>query len=148
MAGVSPDLRLTMDHTACKGDGTWFQKSLFEVASHGFLAIANGAPGGSGQTTYQQQLESIKWITQNAGKGQYASVDPTRIAAAGQSCGGLETYDVALAEPKRVQHIGIFNSGEFTKSSKSTRVKQPIFYLLGGPSDMAQANVRLLLRGH
>jgi hypothetical protein len=50
----------------------------------------------------------------------------------------LETYDVAL-DP-RVSVIGIFNSGEFTTSVKSTKITKPIFYFLGGPSDMAQPN--------
>jgi hypothetical protein len=50
----------------------------------------------------------------------------------------LETYDVAT-DP-RVSVVGIFNSGEFGTSAKSTKVTKPIFYFLGGSSDIAYAN--------
>jgi hypothetical protein len=40
----------------------------------------------------------------------------------------------------RVTVIGIFNSGEFTTSVKSTKVTKPIFYFLGGSTDIAYAN--------
>ena len=101
--------------------------------------IANGAPtGGGGQTTSALQKASLAWIAENAGKGKFANVDGSRIAVAGQSCGGLETYDVAT-DP-RVSVVGIFNSGEFGTSAKSTKVTKPIFYFLGGSSDIAYAN--------
>jgi hypothetical protein len=124
---------------ACSANGTYFRRSLYEVASQGFVIIANGAPtGGGGQTTSAMQKQSLAWIEQNAGKGKWANLDGKRIAAAGQSCGGLETYDVAT-DP-RVSVIGIFNSGEFGSSVKSTKVTKPIFYFLGGSSDIAYAN--------
>jgi hypothetical protein len=80
----------------------------------------------------------LAWVTENAGKGKFTNVDGSRIAVAGQSCGGLETYDVAT-DPS-VSVVGIFNSGEFGSSSKSTKVTKPIFYFLGGSSDIAYAN--------
>jgi hypothetical protein len=36
--------------------------------------------------------EALAWVEKNAGAGKYANVDKTRLGAAGQSCGGLETY--------------------------------------------------------
>jgi len=36
--------------------------------------------------------EALAWVEKNAGRGKYANVDKTRLGAAGQSCGGLETY--------------------------------------------------------
>lgn len=147
---------------ACSSNGTYFRRSLFELASHGvrlpspqartreitkltgrpekqFFAIANGAPtGGGGQTTSALQKASLKWISENAGKGKYANVDGTRIAVAGQSCGGLETYDV-WSDPA-VSVVGIFNSGEFGTSVKSTKITKPVFFFLGGSTDIAYAN--------
>jgi hypothetical protein len=38
------------------------------------------------------QKKALDWVDKNAGQGKYANLDKTRIAAAGQSCGGLETY--------------------------------------------------------
>jgi hypothetical protein len=37
------------------------------------------------------QEEAFTWLSQNAGKGKYANVDISRVAVAGQSCGGLES---------------------------------------------------------
>ncbi|KAF2431987.1 hypothetical protein EJ08DRAFT_677857 [Tothia fuscella] len=123
---------------ACSGNGTYFKRSLYEVASRGFFVIANGNPTGGAGTTSALQKASLNWIEKNAGKGKWANVDGKRIAVAGQSCGGLETYDVAT-DP-RVSVVGIFNSGEFGTPSKSTKVTKPIFYFLGGSSDIAYAN--------
>jgi hypothetical protein len=129
---------------ACSGNGTLFRRSLWEVASHGIFAIANGAAnGGGGQTTAALQKEALDWLDKNAGVGKYANVDKTRIAAAGQSCGGLETYRVW--DDKRISYLGIFNSGEFRNSSTAPKITKPIFYFLGGPTDIAYANVSLCI---
>jgi acetyl esterase/lipase len=37
------------------------------------------------------QKEALNWVEKNAGQGKYANVDKSRIAVAGQSCGGLES---------------------------------------------------------
>jgi hypothetical protein len=75
---------------ACSSNGLLFQRMLLNTASHGIMTIANGAPKGSGgQTTAALQKQALEWIMTNAGKGKYANV-VTRIASAGQSCGGLE----------------------------------------------------------
>ena len=34
--------------------------------------------------------EALRWIEKNAGSGKYANVDKSRVAVAGQSCGGIE----------------------------------------------------------
>lgn len=89
-------------------------------------------------------IQSLDFVTKNAGQGKYANVDASRIAAAGQSCGGLEAYETA-ADP-RVKAIGIFNSGEFSDSASRQTVatlKQPVFYFLGGSSDIAYENVSI-----
>jgi hypothetical protein len=132
---------------ACSGNGTYFRRSLWEAASHGIFVIANGNPnGGGGGTKYTMQIDALNWIDKNAGQGKYAYLDKTRIAAAGQSCGGLETYQVG--RDPRIKTIGIFNSGEFTDAASmqtTPKVNKPIFYFLGGPSDIAYKNVSLPL---
>jgi hypothetical protein len=134
---------LVWGNGACSAKGDWFQKSLLEVASHGVMALVNGPPGGSGQTNAHMLIESLDWLDKSAGKGKYAHVDKSRVAAAGQSCGGLEAY-VGGADP-RVRTIGIFNSGEFTAAKGQQSVKKignkPIFYFLGGSTDIAYENV-------
>jgi hypothetical protein len=34
--------------------------------------------------------DAIDWIYKNAGKGEYAKVDKNQLAAAGQSCDGIQ----------------------------------------------------------
>lgn len=124
-----------------------FPLFLTEIASHGIFVIASGPPNKeAGTTTSAWMKEAIEYITKNAGMGAYANVDATRIAAAGQSCGGLEAYD--MANDTRVSAIGIFNSG-YLSASQADKITKPIFYFLGGSSDIAYANVsRLFLPGH
>lgn len=131
----------------CANDGTAFQAFLGEVSSYGFFAIASGPINGTilPMTTSAVMKAGLEWVTANGGKGDYASVDPTKIAIAGQSCGGLEAYD--LRADSRVSTIGIFNSGEFGANNSKTiagSITKPIFYFLGGSTDIAFANVRLL----
>jgi hypothetical protein len=54
---------------------------------------AKGEPkGGSGMgSNVSLQEEAFAWLSKNAGKGKYANVDISRVAVAGQSCGGLES---------------------------------------------------------
>jgi len=87
--------------------------------------------------------QGVDWVTATVkgGAAQYANVDISRIAAAGQSCGATQAYQ--LAQDPRVTAIGIFNSG-ITNASEPlpTKITKPIFYFLGGPTDIAYKNVR------
>lgn len=127
----------------CIAEGLSFLAMLTEIASHGVLVLASGAPGGgigAGSTTYQQLTRSIDWITTGAGKKKYPTVDSTRIAVAGQSCGGIEAFN--LVNDTRVSAFGIFNSGAFSAAtSTSSHVTKPIFFFLGGSTDIAYTNV-------
>jgi hypothetical protein len=65
-----------------------------------------------------------------------------QIASAGWSCGGLEAY--GQAQDSRVSALGIFNSGQFNQGDTNRvvpSIKKPLFYFLGGPSDIAYPNV-------
>jgi hypothetical protein len=96
-----PDLKMPIliwGNGGCSGNGTLFRRSLWEIASYGIFAIAQGSIQGSGMTSNLGNVEAalqksaLAWVEQNAGKGKWANLDKTRVAAAGQSCGGLETY--------------------------------------------------------
>lgn len=128
---------------ACSANGLSHGNFLKEIASYGILAIASGGPNASGSTTAQTMKDSIDWVHKVAGTGQYANVDKTRIAAAGMSCGGIEAY--AQAQDQRVMAIGIFNSGQYDAAGTSAnvpKITKPIFFFLGGSSDIAYNNVR------
>lgn len=86
---------------------------------------------------------AIDWVHANAGKGEWAHIDAPRIGTWGQSCGGLEAYAAGLND-SRVGHLGIFNSGELSEQASEEiagNLTKPVFYLLGGPSDVAYPNV-------
>ncbi|KAL4786409.1 hypothetical protein BJX76DRAFT_346250 [Aspergillus varians] len=136
---------------ACSANGTLFGNLLANIASYGFIAIASGAPDGQGTTTVQLMKDALDWVEKKAGTGKYSTVDTTRLAVAGQSCGGLETYQ--MRDDPRVSYLGIFNSGfldlgllgglmgmpnEGPETIKE--VKKPVFYFLGGEEDIAYSN--------
>ncbi|SPO01617.1 uncharacterized protein DNG_04291 [Cephalotrichum gorgonifer] len=114
---------------------------LEELAAWGILVIASGTPGGQGSTTAQTMKEAIDWAVKNAGQGNWANINGSSIAAAGMSCGGIEAY--GQNEDDRISAFGIFNSGTLDASKTDATlaaIKTPIFFFLGGQSDIAYEN--------
>lgn len=155
-ADIPADLQLPIivwGQTGCSHDGLRFEAFLIEVASHGVIVLANGVPGGqdnpngigeTGNPDSSLHLAALDWITAGEGVQAFATADTSRIAVAGQSCGGIQAYSVH--DDERVTAIGIFNSGMLDASSPiPSTVTKPIFYFLGGPSDIAYSNVGLSL---
>ncbi|KAK3300454.1 uncharacterized protein B0H64DRAFT_15805 [Chaetomium fimeti] len=122
----------------CSADATGQAPFLTQLASYGVLVIASGTPGGQGSTTADVMKESIDFISTNAGQGDFASVDASRITAAGWSCGGVEAY--AQIWDDRVQSVGIWSSGLLTNYTAAENFRKPVFFFLGGQSDIAFAN--------
>ncbi|PVH80462.1 hypothetical protein DL98DRAFT_627516 [Cadophora sp. DSE1049] len=122
----------------CIADSLAVEPFLSQLASHGILIIAGGTPKGNGSTTAAQMTAGIDWIVKKAGTGTYANVDATRIIAAGWSCGGIEAY--AQSWDSRIQSIGIWSSGFLTNQTAAASINKPVFYFLGGSSDIAYAN--------
>ncbi|KAL2792982.1 Alpha/Beta hydrolase protein [Aspergillus keveii] len=141
---------------SCMNNGTAFATFLTELASHGYLVIAPGPPDGTGITNSQLMHDAISWVTGRPGRspfGPYRTIDANRIAVAGQSCGGLEAYQ--MCDEERVKGLGIFNSG-FTEGgvggsapgfpnqmkvpSVISEVHKPVFWFLGGEEDVAYPN--------
>jgi dienelactone hydrolase len=85
--------------------------------------------------------DAIEWVSKNAGQGKYEHVDKTRIAAAGQSCGGIQAYSASL-DP-RVTLTAIFNSGLINEGNTKLfeKLHAPVGFFLGGPTDIAYENV-------
>src|SRR5688572_6678721 len=80
---------------ACSADGTSAQNFLKEIASHGFLVISNGNPGGGGSSSSSWLTQSIDWaIAENSRSGSalHNRLDTSEIGVAGFSCGGIEAY--------------------------------------------------------
>ena len=150
---------LVWGNGACTNSPWEHYKFLNEIASHGFLVIATGyipmeeKPYRGPMSTSAQQIESIDWaIAQNADKDSpyYGRIDVENIAAAGMSCGGLQTLDNAT-DP-RLKTIMICNSGLFINPGTAVpnmpmpnkerlqEITVPVIYILGGPEDIAYEN--------
>ena len=150
---------LVWGNGACTNSPWEHYKFLNEIASHGFIVIATGYipmtddPYRGPMSTSAQQIESIDWIlAKNAEKGSpyYGRIDTEHIAAAGMSCGGLQTLDNAT-DP-RLATIMICNSGLFINprtavpnmpmpaKERLQEIEVPVIYILGGPEDIAYEN--------
>jgi hypothetical protein len=125
---------LAWGNGGCSDDGASSRLHLLEIASHGYLVIANGtiksgpgtqpspppAPRADGQlpppaTSAEQLIESIDWaLAENARQGSalFGRIDPNAIAISGFSCGGLQALKVG--NDKRVRTLIIHNSGIFS----------------------------------
>jgi dienelactone hydrolase len=136
----------------CGNVGTGFQNFLREVASHGFMAIANGAPAGTagggmrmgGQTKMTAMAESLNWTMKGGSDGKFGQVDSSKIAVGGQSCGGLEAYSASYHDD-RVKTTLILNSGviDAQKVYLLQELKAPVAMFIGGPKDIAYENVSM-----
>jgi len=150
---------LVWGNGACCNSPWEHYRFLNEIASHGFLVVAIGhipmtderyvGPGSSSK----QQIEGMEWaIAQNSDKNSpyYGRIDVDAIAAAGMSCGGLQTLD--NSRDPRIKTIMICNSGLFInpagampgmpmpEKEKLQDIKVPVLYMLGGKEDIAYEN--------
>jgi hypothetical protein len=155
---------------ACFNAGEMFSVFLTEIASYGYLILANGKPGRDflnfstktdppnlstinlwgpfgyaiNETTKVQMLtDSIDWVTKG-GAAKYGNIDTAHIAAAGHACGGLEAYATSYHD-SRVKLTVLFNSGVILHNTTSLlkELKAPVGYFLGGPFDIAYPNVSI-----
>ena len=123
---------------ACSADSLGQAPFLTQLASYGALVIVSGTPRGGGSTNDAMMRQAIDFITANAGRGQFAQVDVSRITAAGFSCGGVEAY--AQINDNRVSNIGIWSSGLLGDYDRARNFRKPVFFFMGGPSDIAYGN--------
>ena len=80
----------------CMNQGGMYSEFLNEIASYGYLVIANGPPtGGTGAEKSIQMVESINWAMKNEDASSYGMLDLEKIASTGLSCGGLDAYSAS-----------------------------------------------------
>jgi hypothetical protein len=104
---------------ACSRDGRGAEASNVEIASYGYVVIADGTPTGGGaglsmdlKAITPVALAYLKWIIAENRKpcsAYYQSVDTTKAAANGFSCGGL--FGMALAGDSHIATWGVSSSG-------------------------------------
>jgi hypothetical protein len=141
---------------ACSRSGTSNSASMGEIASHGYFVIADGPPSSGGNCPSismpstaadltnmgKPLLDYVTWAIAENGKScsaYYDSIDTTKVAADGFSCGGLMASGTS-ADP-RMTTYGITSSG-LTSPDQSfyKKIHTPVKILVGGSSDVAYAN--------
>jgi dienelactone hydrolase len=135
---------------ACSQDGLSNTAAMAEIASHGYFVIADGTPKGSGSRSQTSNwaamgkplLSYVSWAIAENGKSCSAyhdSLDTTKIASNGFSCGGLMSEGTA-GDP-RITSVGITSSG-LTSADQAfyKTVHTPFLIILGGTSDIAYDN--------
>jgi hypothetical protein len=145
MKGAEKYPILVWGEGSCSQDGLSNQAAMGEIASYGYFVVADGTAGGNacaGGQDGKAFLDYITWsIAENAKScsAYYQSLDTTKIAADGFSCGGLMAENVS-GDP-RFTAIGITSSGLFNADpALYAKIHTPFKILLGGTADMAYAN--------
>jgi hypothetical protein len=130
----------------CSQNGYSNFAAMSEIASWGYFVVADGTPNGTNPCQSRQNgqpfLDYITWAIAENGKScsAYAqSLETTKIAADGFSCGGLMAENAS--DDPRFTAIGITSSG-LTSPSAATwdAIHTPFKIMNGGESDVAYPN--------
>src|SRR5579863_5522059 len=148
----------------CAKNGLTFPEYLSEIASYGFVILADGPPvenakggpgGGPGapkggppagagnMLDGSALIAAMNWMDKEAkdpASRFYQKVDTAHVAAMGMSCGGLMSYG-ASADP-RIATVGIWNSGMFDPKDQKIidGLHSSVIIITGGDSDIAHDN--------
>jgi hypothetical protein len=130
----------------CFQDGTFTGEFLKEIATYGFLVIADGPPGGSETSPSDgtRQKAMIDWAlkeNERACSTYYHTLDTQKVAVTGGSCGGLMTFNAA-PDP-RVTTAVLWNSGLFDRDQTLyDSLHAPMAIFDGGSEDPAYENAK------
>ena len=133
---------------ACARNGLANATAMAEIASHGYFVVADGTPNGTGNRTMDRSnlagmaaplIAYIDWAIAENGKpcsAYYQSLEPTKIASNGFSCGGLMSQATVL-DP-RIVTWGVTSSGMAgANQAFYNAIHTPVLFVEGGPSDIA-----------
>jgi hypothetical protein len=126
---------------------------MAEIASYGYFVVADGPANGGGNCPTismsndvvgmaKPLISYISWAIAENGKtcsAYYQSLDTTKVAADGFSCGGLMAS--GTASDARMTAYGITSSGLTTPDQNFYKsIHTPVKILLGGSGDIAYTN--------
>ncbi|NLG19258.1 MAG: alpha/beta hydrolase [Fibrobacter sp.] len=124
---------------ACNLNGTDNSAALAQIASHGYFVISDGKPDGSGARNMDinsmraPALKYISWIIAENRKpcsAYYNSIDTTKVAGNGFSCGGY--LGMGIASDPRTTTWGVSSSGSFGDNPELwNSVHTPVLILEG-----------------
>jgi len=158
----TPHAILIWAEGGCLQNSTIQGHALLELASWGFVVVADGKPqdnntgadaaaGGirSGPAA-EPMVMALDWITaenERACSPFYHKLDVTKIGTAGQSCGGMMT--LLSAGDKRVTTAVVSNSGvSGDNTALFASYHAPMLFMAGGSTDFlsssATANVNAI----
>lgn len=126
----------------CEQNGYYYKATMGEIASWGYFVVADGSSSGGGGTA-AAMIAYITWAiaeNRNPCSAYYQSLDTTKIAADGFSCGGLMAQNAA-GDP-RFTAIGISSSGQRPPVDQNVykKIHTPFKIMNGGSSDIAYEN--------
>ena len=130
----------------CSQDGYSNQAAMGEIASWGYFIIADGTPGSANACAGGQDgkpfLDYITWATAENDKScsaYYQTLETTKIASDGFSCGGLMSENVS--GDARLAAVGITSSGLMSANAALyAKIHTPFKIMNGGSSDIAYQN--------
>ena len=124
---------LAWGNGGCANSSQMHANFLAEIASQGFLVVAIGPFGASGGASMRgggtksaQLLEALDWATaenKRQGSKYYQKVNPSKFAAAGMSCGGLQALEVS-PDPRVTTSI-VMNSGVLNTPMGTPKIGVP-----------------------
>jgi len=130
----------------CRNSNEEFRYFLRRFAAMGFFVVANGPPenayhpeelSGIADPQPQKLIDAIDWALREndrAGSKYFGTLDSSRIAVMGQSCGGWEAID-ASADPRVDATIAWNNGTTPGHGGDVTKLHAPILFVSGGTSD-------------
>jgi hypothetical protein len=144
---------------ACAASNDSHLYFLTQVAAHGFVIIAYGAPdvhsSPDGMAAEGRLKKAIDWAFSPPGEGgpQYFNrLDSAKVAAMGHSCGGIDALWTG-GNDDRVKSTVSLNSGCFPNTSTGGLsgplavcrddlhlLGGPVMFMAGGPTDVAHNN--------
>ncbi|NLE02679.1 MAG: alpha/beta hydrolase [Fibrobacter sp.] len=140
---------------ACSLDGKSNAAALAEIASHGYFVISDGTPGGGGGRPMdlgqiiKPARAYVTWAIAENRKpcsAYYQSLDTTKVAGNGFSCGGY--FGQALAGDPRTTTWGVSSSGSFGDNPDLwNSVHTPVLILEGNRDVRSQGGTDAYFNG-
>jgi hypothetical protein len=127
----------------CMALGQTHGNVLTDIASHGYVVIANGKANPP-DVTFAKNTDMFDAALWAAKAGAKYNIDVASVASAGQSCGGMQAY--TGNQTPGIKTTIIFNSGLLTnpgalRPKLGNALKGTILYMEGGTSDVGYSNV-------